>query len=65
MEEKNLTTKKVPAKSTPQQIKPAAPPQESAQDTSNWDKKEFTAPNGRIIIETKEKDSPNRVVIVE
>lgn len=41
------------------------PSQMSAQDTSNWDKKELTAPNGRVIIETKEKDSPKRVVISE
>jgi hypothetical protein len=41
------------------------PSQMSAQDTSNWDKKELTAPNGRVIIETKEKDSLKRVIISE
>lgn len=57
--------KKVPTVSTPLQTKSVVPPQKSAQDTSNWDKKELTAPNGRVIIETQEKITKGRVVISE
>lgn len=56
---------KVPNISTSPQVKPVVPPQKSALDTSNWDKKELTAPNGRVIIETQENITKGRVVISE
>ena len=31
--------------------KPKLPPQNGPLDTSNWDNREFKAPNGRVIIE--------------
>jgi hypothetical protein len=38
------------------------PPQASAQDTSNWDDREFTTPSGRVVIETKQDDGDATVV---
>ncbi len=32
------------------------PPQESPQDTSNWDDRPFTTPSDRIVIETFQGD---------
>lgn len=56
---------KVPNNSTSPQIKSVEPTQKSAKDTSNWDSKVLTAPNGRLIIETKQNEALNRVVISE
>lgn len=65
MEVTPKNVKKVPVAGTHLQAKPVVPPQKSAQDTSNWDKKELTAPNGRVIIETQEKIAKGRTVISE
>jgi|GEM_PF-4533792 hypothetical protein len=42
-----------------------APPQQSAQDTSNWEDKSLIAPNGRVLTETNNKDDKDRTVISE
>lgn len=38
------------------------PPQESAEDTTNWENRPVTAPNGRLIIETYQGDDDGTTV---
>ena len=42
-----------------------APPQKSAQDTSNWEDKSLIAPNDRVLTEANNKDDKDRTVISE
>ena len=65
MDDKPKNTIQVPEIDTTPRIKSVDTKQTSAKDTSNWDNKVLTAPNGRLIIETKQSESPNRVVISE
>ena len=39
------------------------PPQQSAEDTSNWEDRPVTAPNGRLIIETFEGNDKGTVIM--
>ena len=61
-----------PKKVTPTQSVKSAPkkaelpPQNGPLDTSNWDNREFKAPNGRVIIEMdQETKKSNRKTISE
>ena len=38
------------------------PPQDSPQDTSNWDDRPFTTPGDRIVIETFQGDKKDQII---
>jgi hypothetical protein len=49
----------------PEDVQPKAvklPQQTSAQDTSNWDNREFTTPTDRIVFETFHSEEDGTVV---
>lgn len=60
MELRKHTKKIIPKKAVV--AKKQLPPQKSASDTSNWENRQLTTPEGRVVIETSQTDKGRQII---